>query len=108
MIGAADRARSHAERTDIKRGAFEGKPNVKRISKVKSQWCQGLAPRGFAQLNFVKWACLASLSEVRARGAEAERSFSTARPLTRETGREASLPLTPSAQWSRGSFEAAR
>ncbi|MGA2733646.1 MAG: hypothetical protein ABSG35_13780 [Syntrophobacteraceae bacterium] len=25
--------RSHAERTDIKRGAFEGKPNVKPIRK---------------------------------------------------------------------------
>jgi hypothetical protein len=33
MIRAADRARSHAERTDIKRGAFEGKPNGKRINK---------------------------------------------------------------------------
>ncbi len=28
-----DRARSYAERADIKRGAFEGKPNVKRIRK---------------------------------------------------------------------------
>jgi hypothetical protein len=26
-----DRARSHAERTDIRRGAFGGKPNVQRI-----------------------------------------------------------------------------
>jgi len=30
MIRAVDRARSHAERADIKRGTFEGKPNVKR------------------------------------------------------------------------------
>jgi hypothetical protein len=36
----------------------------------------------------VKWACPASLSEVRARSAEADRSFSTARPPTRETRRE--------------------
>ena len=34
MIRAATRARSHAERTDIKRGAFEGKPDVKRINKL--------------------------------------------------------------------------
>jgi hypothetical protein len=33
VIRAADRARSHAERTDINRGPFEGKPNVKRIRK---------------------------------------------------------------------------
>jgi hypothetical protein len=33
MIRVADRTRSHAERTDIKRGAFEGKPNVKRIRR---------------------------------------------------------------------------
>jgi hypothetical protein len=33
MIRAATRARSHAERTDIKRGAFEGKPSVKYIRK---------------------------------------------------------------------------
>jgi hypothetical protein len=31
---SGDRARSHAERTDIKHGAFEGKPNVKRIRKL--------------------------------------------------------------------------
>ena len=36
----------------------------------------------------MKWACPASLSEVRARSAEADRSFSTARPPTRETRRE--------------------
>jgi len=34
MIRAATRARSHAERTDIKRGAFEGKPDVKHIRKL--------------------------------------------------------------------------
>jgi hypothetical protein len=29
----ADCARSHAERTDIERGTFEGKPDVKRVIK---------------------------------------------------------------------------
>ncbi len=33
LYKSGDRARSHAERTDIKRGPFEGKPNVKRIRK---------------------------------------------------------------------------
>jgi len=33
MIRAVDRARSHAERTDIKRGTFEGKPNVNKRSR---------------------------------------------------------------------------
>jgi hypothetical protein len=30
---SGDIERSYAERTDIKHGAFEGKPNVKRIRK---------------------------------------------------------------------------